>query len=167
MSFCNAVLLADSDFLYRTYLDQHKVAVVCSARSGTVKALGTTNLLLKAASEARRPKSSNGGGTATPNGIYGRSSETSPSTPRIRSSPSSRPSSPLTMSPLSPLIAPHTGQDQPAFNVTVDLIRSEHISAAKASVKNPEILQDLEAEIDRDCDWLRSFLFAAQVHSFY
>jgi aspartate kinase len=39
------------------------------------------------------------------------------------------------------------------------------MSAAKASVKNPEILQELEAEIDQDCDWLRSFLFAAQVHS--
>lgn len=41
------------------------------------------------------------------------------------------------------------------------------MDAANASVKNPEILQELEAEIDRDCDWLRSFLFAAQVHSIY
>ncbi|KAJ8595578.1 aspartate kinase [Rhizopogon salebrosus TDB-379] len=146
-----------------TYIDQHKVAVVCSARSGTLKALGTTNLLLRAASEARRPKSFNGSGTVTPNGVYGRSLETSPSTPRIRSSPSSRPSSPLAMSPLSPLIVPHTGQAQPGFNVTVDLIRSEHISAAKACIQSSEILQGLEAEIDRDCDWLRSFLFAAQV----
>jgi len=70
------------------------------------------------------------------------------------------------MSPLSPLIVPHTGQAQPGFNVTVDLIRSEHISAAKACIQSSEILQGLEAEIDRDCDWLRSFLFAAQVHSF-
>ena len=70
------------------------------------------------------------------------------------------------MSPLTPLIAPQTGQAQPEFNVTVDLIRSEHMSAAKESVKNPEILQELEAEIDRDCDWLRSFLFAAQVRPF-
>ncbi|OAX34728.1 aspartate kinase [Rhizopogon vinicolor AM-OR11-026] len=143
-----------------TYLDQHKVAVVCSARSGSVKALGTTNLLLKAASEARRSKSFTGSGTVTPNGTCGRSTETSPTTPRIRSSPSSRPSSPPVIFPLSPLTSP---QAQPGFNVTVDLIRSEHITAAKASIRNPEILLNLEAEIDQDCDWLRSFLFAAQV----
>ncbi|OJA09487.1 hypothetical protein AZE42_05855 [Rhizopogon vesiculosus] len=138
-----------------TYLDQHKVAVVCSARSGSVKALGTTNLLLKAASEARRSKSFTGSGTVTPNGTFGRSTETSPSTPRIRSFPSSPPSSPLT--------SPQAGQAQPGFNVTVDLIRSEHITAAKASIQNTEILLNLEAEINQDCDWLRSFLFAAQV----
>lgn len=145
------------------YTGQHKVAVVCSARSGSAKALGTTSLLLKAASEARqRHKFSNGSGTMTPsiNGIFGRSSETSPNSPMRRSSPS--PSSPST-GPLTPLIAPQAGQSQPEFNVTVDLIRSEHLNAAKASVNNPEILQELEAEIDRDCDWLRSFLFAAQV----
>ncbi|KDN43193.1 aspartate kinase [Tilletiaria anomala UBC 951] len=34
------------------YLQTHKVAIVCSARSGQTKALGTTNLLLKAAKEA-------------------------------------------------------------------------------------------------------------------
>lgn len=37
------------------------------------------------------------------------------------------------------------------------------MNAAKASVRDPDILQELEAEIERDCDWLRSFLFAAQV----
>ncbi|SNX82237.1 probable HOM3 - L-aspartate 4-P-transferase [Melanopsichium pennsylvanicum] len=35
-----------------SYLAGHKVAIVCSARSGQTKALGTTNLLLQAASEA-------------------------------------------------------------------------------------------------------------------
>lgn len=146
-----------------SYIGQHKIAVVCSARSGSAKALGTTNLLLKAASEARRRhKLSNGSGTMTPstNGIFRRLSETSPNSPIRRSSPS--PSSPSTGA-LTPLITPQTGQSQPEFNVTVDLIRSEHMNAAKASVRNPEILQELEDEIDRDCDWLRSFLFAAQV----
>ncbi|KAG2367245.1 Aspartate/glutamate/uridylate kinase [Suillus spraguei] len=146
-----------------SYIAQHKVAVVCSARSGTAKALGTTNLLLRAASEARqRHKFFNGSGTMTPsiNGIFRRSSETSPNSPMRRSSPS--PSSPST-GPLTPLITPQAGQSQPEFNVTVDLIRSEHLNAAKASINNPEILQELETEIDRDCDWLRSFLFAAQV----
>src|SRR6266566_4712432 len=38
------------------YLDRYKLVIVCSARSGSTKALGTTNLLLRAASEAlRRP----------------------------------------------------------------------------------------------------------------
>ncbi|KAG1752240.1 Aspartate/glutamate/uridylate kinase [Suillus lakei] len=146
-----------------SYVNKHKIAVVCSARSGSAKAMGTTNLLLKAASEARqRHKLFNGSGTMTPstNGIFRRSSDTSPTTPMRRSS--SSPSSPSTGA-LTPLITPQTGQSQPEFNVTVDLIRSEHMNAAKASVKNPEILQELEAEIDRDCDWLRSFLFAAQV----
>lgn len=145
-----------------SHIDKHKIAVVCSARSGSEKALGTTNLLLKAASEARqRHKLYNGSGTMTPstNGIFRRSSDASP-TPMRRSS--SSPSSPCTGA-LTPLITPQTGQSQPEFNVTIDLIRSEHINAAKASVKNPEILQELEAEIERDCDWLRSFLFAAQV----
>lgn len=52
------------------------------------------------------------------------------------------------------------------FSVTVDLIRSEHLAAAKASVETPEILQEIEEEIHRDCDWLRAFLYAAQVRSF-
>ncbi|KAG2104413.1 Aspartate/glutamate/uridylate kinase [Suillus discolor] len=146
-----------------SYIGQHKIAVVCSARSGSAKALGTTNLLLKAASEAQRQRHKlfNDCGTTTPsiNGIFRRSSETSP-TPMCRFSPT--PSSPSTGA-LTPLITPQTGQSQPEFNVTVDLIRSEHMDAAKASIQNTEILQELEAEIDRDCDWLRSFLFAAQV----
>lgn len=156
------------DFAFRSYIGQHKIAVVCSARSGSAKALGTTNLLLKAASEAQRQRHKlfNDCGTTTPslNGIFRRSSETSPTTPMRRSSRS--PSSPSTGA-LTPLMTPQTGQSQPEFNVTVDLIRSEHMDAAKTSIQNPEILQELEAEIDRDCDWLRSFLFAAQVHSIH
>ncbi|KAG1740515.1 Aspartate/glutamate/uridylate kinase [Suillus paluster] len=132
-----------------SYIDQHKIAVVCSARSGSVKALGTTNLLLKAASEARqRAKSFSGTGTMTPaNAIFGGPSEPTPPMNGFSSSPPS-----LATDALTPLIVPQAGQTQPEFNVTVDLIRSEHISAAKAS-----------SEIDRDCDWLRSFLLAAQV----
>ncbi|KIJ63048.1 hypothetical protein HYDPIDRAFT_176137 [Hydnomerulius pinastri MD-312] len=148
-----------------SYVDQHKVAIVCSARSGSTKALGTTNLLLRAASEARqRPlKTPSRSGTMTPvtNGMFGRPSEV-PS-PRARSSSSPRSSSPPSLFSLTPLTTPQAGQTLPEFNTTVDLIRSEHLNAAKTSIENPEILQELEAEIDRDCDWLRGFLFAAQV----
>ncbi|KAI0290992.1 Aspartate/glutamate/uridylate kinase [Russula brevipes] len=51
------------------YLDRHKLAIVCSARSGSTKALGTTNLLLRAASEVLRresPALSPLSGAATP-----------------------------------------------------------------------------------------------------
>ncbi|KAF9226234.1 aspartate kinase [Gyrodon lividus] len=149
-----------------SYVDQHKVAIVCSARSGSTKALGTTNLLLRAASEAKKPpatKTASRSGTMTPvtNGMFGRPSE-APS-PRTRSSSSPRSSSPTSIHSLTPLTTPQAGQSFPEFNATVDLIRSEHLAAAKASIESPEILHELEAEIERDCDWLRSFLFAAQV----
>lgn len=50
-----------------------------------------------------------------------------------------------------------------SFNGTVDIIKSEHVNAARSSVRDPEILQALEDEIERDCESLRSFLLAAQV----
>ena len=49
----------------------------------------------------------------------------------------------------------------------LDLILSEHLTAARSAVRDTEILKELEAEIERDCDQLRSFLFAAQVMARY
>ena len=161
-------------FLFcREYIDQHRVAVVCSARSGSTKALGTTNLLLRAASEAlRRPRNKTPTSpvpTPVTNGLfrgmcYGEPSS-SPSSPRPRSSSSPRSSSPIPFSSLTPLTVPQAGQPSPEFNATVDIIRSEHLLAARDSVRDPYILEELEAEIEQDCDWLRGFLFAAQVGS--
>lgn len=54
----------------------------------------------------------------------------------------------------------------PAFHLTIDLLRADHISAARASVRDPELLRELEDEIERDCEGLRSFLQAAQVCDF-
>ncbi|KAG8854213.1 mRNA cleavage and polyadenylation factor subunit [Tulasnella sp. 330] len=144
-----------------TYLDQHKVAIVCSARSGSTKALGTTNLLLRAASEALKPVSVDTPavtpGTQTPsrNPLWGRNS---PSPPRRSSvsTASSRATSPTRQNSLSSLT-------HPSFNATVDLIRSEHIKAARELIKHDALLKDLEAEIDHDCEGLRGYLFAAQV----
>ncbi|KAH8101893.1 aspartate kinase [Cristinia sonorae] len=139
------------------YLDQHKVAIVCSARSGSTKALGTTNLLLQAASEALRASrlsksSSDTSGFATPNGA----SLFSPSgSPKTRSPGSGAPFGALAMTPATP--------DTPSFDATVDLIRSEHLTAARGAISNPDILKELQVEIERDCDSLRSFLFAAQI----
>lgn len=154
------------------YIDQHKVAIVCSARSGSTKALGTTNLLIQAASEAlrRRPKNNSIiSGTGTPqvngNGLFRGMSRSENDTPYRRGS-SSGSASPPAMSPSSS--QPGQGQSSlPEFNSTVDLIRSEHLAAARASVRDPEILKELEDEIERDCDWLREFLFAAKVSSRY
>ena len=150
----------------RQYLDQHNVAVVCSARSGSTKALGTTNLLLKAASEAlRRPKGSQTPGsitgTTTPNYFSryiakGGSPDASPrpsdKSPRLDSAFG-----------LFGMTSLNGGDQAQSFNATVDLILSEHLNAARSTVRDPEILKELEAEIERDCDQLRSFLFAAQV----
>lgn len=52
--------------------------------------------------------------------------------------------------------------DGAAFSATVDLIRSEHVSAARELIKDQELLKDLESEIYRDCEGLRGYLFAAQ-----
>ncbi|KAF7971348.1 hypothetical protein HWV62_21366 [Athelia sp. TMB] len=160
-----AVKIAED--IVSSYIDQHKVAIVCSARSGSTKALGTTNLLLQAASEAlRRPeKKSVTSGIVTPvNGLF-RAMSFSDNTPAFGSSPRGRGSSSPRSSPpasYTPLTVPQPGQSVPAFNATVDLIRSEHMTAAKSHVRDPVLLAELEDEIEADCDWLRGFLFAAQ-----
>jgi aspartate kinase len=140
------------------YLEQNKVAVVCSARSGTTKALGTTNLLLRAASEAlKRDPPSNGltSGLTTPSWTpLGRTSEptTPPDTPVDYVSSVT---SPGEMFGLASVV--------PAFSATVELIRNEHVSAARANVRDKYILRELEAELERDCEALRGFLFATQI----
>lgn len=149
---------AATDVSYRGYIDSNKVAIVCSARSGSTKALGTTNLLLRAASETlKRPNARSGYTTPVSNGIFGRTEDGSLSPPL--SSPRGPEAYPWAsgMSPLS------NADELPEFHATVDLIRQEHFNAARASVQDAGILQELEAEIERDCEWLRSFLYASQV----
>ncbi|KAF7348586.1 hypothetical protein MVEN_01376200 [Mycena venus] len=141
------------------YIDSNKVAVVCSARSGSTKALGTTNLLLRAASETlKRPRANSGTATPISNGIFGRSEEGSQSPPL--SSPRGGEAYPW--GPAAGM-TPLNSDALPEYHATVDLIRQEHVNAARASVQDAGILQELEAEIERDCEWLRSFLYASQV----
>ncbi|KAJ7732203.1 Aspartate/glutamate/uridylate kinase [Mycena olivaceomarginata] len=130
------------------YIDSNKVAIVCSARSGSTKALGTTNLLLRAASETlKRPNARSGYTTPVSNGILwahgGWVAEPA------AEQPAGAEAYPWAsgMSPLS------NADELPEFHATVDLIRQEHFNAAR----------QLEAEIERDCEWLRSFLYASQV----
>lgn len=153
--FCNEVLT-----MSRNYIDQYKVAVVCSARSGSTKALGTTNLLLRAAAEAlTRPPRNKPAGTPGFMSPVPKPFEYSASPPESRQSPSAG--------------SPHPGfgsltslSASPNFIDTVDLLRREHLAAASDAVKDPIILKELEAEIERDCEWLRGFLSAAQVSPF-
>ena len=159
--------------LDRNYIDNHKVVVVCSARSGSTKALGTTNLLLKASSEAlQRPAVGTGHGalgtSSTPcsqdwtsplHSPHGSRSPSRSVIPNGGLSSSLMMSSTLTMSSMHP----PTENDGPAFFATVDLIRSEHMAAARSSITNLAVLGELEDEIAKDCDALRSFLMAIQV----
>jgi len=132
------------------YLDRHKLAIVCSARSGSTKTLGTTNLLLRAASEAlRRPPPSSSSPV-----------QSGPTTP-LTCSPISRRT--RTGSPLDTFDSSAEESTESSFSETVDLIRSEHITAARDCVKGKELLGELEAEIVRDCESLRAFLNATQV----
>ncbi|EIM81965.1 aspartate kinase [Stereum hirsutum FP-91666 SS1] len=162
------------------YLDQHKLAIVCSARSGSTKALGTTNLLLRAASEAlqRTPPAASvpatPGGAVTPfpfSSSLGFLRERSSRPPSVVQSPvmtgaNSRSGSPPSLSNslvLTPVTEPPV-PEAPPFSKTVDVIRDEHVKAArKAVVNSAEILKDLEEEIERDCEGLRSFLYATSV----
>ena len=73
------------------------------------------------------------------------------------------PSSLMSSTPALSSMHPPTGNDSPAFLATVDLIRSEHVTAARSSITSLASLEDLEEEIAKDCDALRSFLVAIQV----
>ncbi|KAJ3535829.1 hypothetical protein NMY22_g6309 [Coprinellus aureogranulatus] len=187
-----------------TYLDQHKLAIVCSARSGSTKALGTTSLLLKASAEAlERPKKSSsksssnrvnghaiasgaqtpaspGTGANTPNhfrGLFGRTygygsdgshSPPSADSPNLRSRSSSSSGKNagglFGFTPLSGAATPGTPREAlPAFHGTVDVIKEEHFKAAREHIQDAEILAELEDEIDSDCEWLRSFLYATKI----
>jgi aspartate kinase len=49
------------------------------------------------------------------------------------------------------------------FHATVDQIKSDHFASAREAIKDEELLEDLLEEIERDCEGLRNFLYAAQV----
>jgi aspartate kinase len=123
-----------------------------------------------------KSRSSSASGTATPNGIFSPNpahsrdnSQTPPMTPSVRDK-SGIFNLPSDLQPLSTL----TGNSQrvvpvdpsPAFNKTVDLIREEHVKHAKECIRDEGILGELVEEIERECEWLRSFLFASQVRCF-
>ena len=144
--------------LHRNYIDQHKVAIVCSARSGSTKDLGTTNLLLRASLEALQQRTKTAGTPDTTTdamtpGLFGASGTGSDGS-----------QSPSPLFGFTPINADsQCTETLPKFHATVELLRQEHINAAQASIRDPEILLELQEEIDRDCERLLSYLFAAKV----
>src|SRR5258708_29958933 len=150
------------------HLDQHRVAIVCSARSGSTKALGTTNLLLRAAGEAlKRP--SGALGTLMP-----LASPPSVDSPRTWSFPcaidsSSPPTYPQNLTPPSSL--DQKDNDTPLseafpFYTTINILQNEHVAAAQETIRDTILLEELKEEIEEDCDALRRFLFATRVEIF-
>ena len=89
-----------------------------------------------------------------------RSSSPSPFTPSASASGRSR-------SPPSPNTpgagAGPAGNGESAFHDTVDLIKKGHLEAARKSLRAGPLRDELEEEIERDCDNLKDFLYAAQV----
>ncbi|WWC94968.1 hypothetical protein V866_001820 [Kwoniella sp. B9012] len=161
------------------------VAIVCSARSSHTKALGTTNLLLQASREALAPPSSSSlsekSGTTTPffpkrvgSGFFGKdalsSSISSLTQLDINNTRSSSPS-PFTSSSnrsRTPPKSPTAQEEEPneeeeGFHKTVDLIKKGHLEAARNSLRAGPLRDELEEEIERDCESLRGFLYAAQI----
>lgn len=208
----HSCLLADhSNFMFdrsnllfvRQYLDRHKLVVVCSARSGSTKPLGTTNLLIQAAKQAVPSSSTSRSransqpdtpGTSTPlssfwaannnsnnNGGSDRDRSISKSPVRLgRKGSYYNSESPTATRSLSQSLmftnlngsnntnginGNGTSSGKPDYEETVDLIKSEHLIAARSSVSSAEILETIEAEIERDCESLKMFLGAAQVLS--
>lgn len=170
----------------------NRVVLVCSARSGTTKTSGTTNLLIRASLEALRPTPA----TTNPDNSPSTSAAQTPSANSPNANPLSltsqifqRSGSSYALPSLtngtfsswqsrsnSPAMSPSRRSMSNSFSsirdestgpqqfeLTIDQIRSDHIASARAAIKNEDILESLEDEIHYDCDQLRSFLMAAQI----
>lgn len=92
--------------IVKVYSQDHRVAVVCSARSTEVKSEGTTSKLVAAADQALAGSS---------------------------------------------------------FKETVDEIRMSHLQAARADVKSKELLEQLEEQVNKECDAVEAIIAAAKV----
>ncbi|GAA6006129.1 hypothetical protein JCM11491_002041 [Sporobolomyces phaffii] len=144
-----------ADEIVPKYLnDNHRVALVCSARSGSTKATGTTNLLLRAALEAMRPKAPDMASSFSSfrNSPISTPAPGTPSRPNLNSSISS-------LRLLDRLIE----QEKNLFDETVDQIKRDHLEAARKVIKTEEVLREVEEELEYDCERLRGFLKAAQI----
>lgn len=125
-------------------LPRTRVAVVCSARSGLLKAQGTTALLLRAAQEALGPcdpsrfRAQASAGTAA--GVH----YSAPRSPSLSED----------------FCASHT------FLSTVRQVMEEHLAAARTHIRHLGRLAQLEAQLQDDCARLRDILLAARVRQY-
>ena len=54
-------------------------------------------------------------------------------------------------------------EQQEGYNQTVDVLKRDHLEAARKAVQGEELREELVHEIEADCEGLRGFLAAAQV----
>lgn len=131
-------------------MPQARLALVCSARSGSTKALGTTNLLLKAAAQALEGDKTGDDLSSSIASLKvggSSSSSSSASTSDLADSTSSLPSPP-----------------QAAFEQTIDVLLREHLAAVDQAVRrDADLRARLEADVRADCERLRQFLQAAKI----
>jgi aspartate kinase len=66
-------------------------------------------------------------------------------------------------SPTSPIDEKAPGATSEGFHDTVDTIKRGHLEAARKAIREGPVRDELEDEIERDCETLRGFLHAAQV----
>ncbi|CCV00770.1 unnamed protein product [Malassezia sympodialis ATCC 42132] len=124
------------DSITPSYLQTNRVVIVCSARSGQTKALGTTNLLLQASQEAMSSACA----------------------------PLSTGSTPMSSSFHGGSLSSSQIEGAPSFHATVDKIQQDHLDAAATAVPNSsELRAQLESDIVAECDSLREFLQAARI----
>lgn len=128
---------------YLASLPSLRLALVCSARSGSTKAKGTTNLLLTAATQALE-------------------SDKVSQREDIASSVGSLKLSDASSSPLSDSTSSLPGSAP--FEQTVDVLLQEHLVAVDVAVRrDAELRKRLEADVRSDCERLMQFLQAAKI----
>ena len=152
------------DEIVPQYLPSSNLVLVCSARSGTSKSTGTTNLLLRAAKEALS-KSHNANSNcsslpSTPNLTRPRFGSPFPS--RSTSPTGSNGTNVLDES-LRKFSLNNLSSEENDFISTVNILRDEHFKAIRELIKNEDIKSQVENDICFDCDSLIEFLQAAQI----
>ncbi|KAH8914733.1 aspartate kinase [Atractiella rhizophila] len=143
--------------------DNKRVALVCSARSGSTKATGTTNLLLKCTLEAVRPTK---GPTIVNNGRSGSPAFLARPTPAARitsHSESSTTEDPRTLSHCLSSSFSVDDQPPPPYALTVKQILEDHLKAARQVVRDKQLREELEEELEWECEKLHNYLAAIQI----
>ncbi|WWC72090.1 uncharacterized protein I206_106050 [Kwoniella pini CBS 10737] len=95
--------------------------------------------------------------SSSPSPFFSSSSTTTTINSNRSKSPPKSPSTPSTFA------AQELQDQEEGFHTTVDLIKKGHLEAARNTLKAGSLRDELEDEIERDCESLRGFLYAAQI----